>query len=63
MTYYVLLVDAYIDRRPGAGRVVVRPVSADRTTPDGTYIRFPTSRIDPRPEVRLPARTRIPMGM
>jgi hypothetical protein len=37
------------------------PVSA--RTPDGTYIRFPTSRIDPRPEVRLPARTRIPMGM
>jgi hypothetical protein len=58
MTYYVLLVDAYIDRRPG--RVVV---SGLRTTPDGTYIRFPTSRIDPRPEVRLPARTRIPMGM
>jgi hypothetical protein len=44
MTYYVLLVDAYIDRRPG--RVVV---SGLRTTPDGTY-RFPTSRIDPRPE-------------
>jgi len=61
MTYYVLLVDAYIDRRPG--RVVVSGLRADRTTPDGTYIRFPTSRIDPRPEVRLPARTRIPMGM
>jgi hypothetical protein len=56
MTYYVLLVDAYIDRRP---RVVVSGLR----TPDGTYIRFPTSRIDPRPEVRLPARTRIPMGM
>jgi hypothetical protein len=48
MTYYVLLVDAYIDRRPRPTRGRLR---RGLRTPDGTYIRFPTpiSRIDPRP--------------